>query len=277
MKRIVSIQDISCVGKCSLTVALPIISAMATEAVIIPTAVLSTHTAFKGFTFKDLTSDIKNIVNHLKSQDLSFDAMYTGYLGSFEQIEIMEWLFDTLKTPTNSIIVDPVMADHGKFYTGFDEKFAKRMAKLCSKATVVMPNITEASFMLGLPYIEKGYDKQYIHDILIGLHKLGAKYPVLTGVSFEDNKVGIMTYLSDKDEFFEYYNTRLDMSLHGTGDIFASCFTGSYVNGKGLEESLRIAVDFVCECIKCTISDTDARWYGASFEKAIPYLIERIK
>ena len=277
MKRIVTIQDISCVGKCSLTVALPIISAMSVEAAIIPTAVLSTHTAFKGFTFTDLTSDIKNIVNHWKKENLDFDAIYTGYLGSFEQIDIMEWVFDELKTNTNSIIIDPVMADHGKFYSGFDIDFAKRMAKLCNKADIVVPNITEATFMLDMPYIEEGYNKDYIKEILQGLNKLGVKYPVLTGVSFDKNKVGVMAYLSDSDEYFEYYNDKLPIALHGTGDIFASCFTGAYVNGKGLEESLRIATDYVCECMKSNLKDKDARWYGANFEEALPYLINRIK
>lgn len=277
MKRIVTIQDISCVGKCSLTVALPIISAMSVEAAIIPTAVLSTHTAFKGFTFTDLTSDIKNIVNHWKKENLDFDAIYTGYLGSFEQIDIMEWVFDELKTNTNSIIIDPVMADHGKFYSGFDIDFAKRMAKLCNKSDIVVPNITEATFMLDMPYIEEGYNKDYIKEILQGLNKLGVKYPVLTGVSFDKNKVGVMAYLSDSDEYFEYYNDKLPIALHGTGDIFASCFTGAYVNGKGLEESLRIATDYVCECMKCNLKDKDARWYGANFEEALPYLINRIK
>ncbi len=277
MKRIVTIQDISCVGKCSLTVALPIISAMSVEAAIIPTAVLSTHTAFKGFTFTDLTSDIKNIVNHWKKENLDFDAIYTGYLGSFEQIDIMEWVFDELKTNTNSIIIDPVMADHGKFYSGFDIDFAKRMAKLCNKSDIVVPNITEATFMLDMPYIEEGYNKDYIKEILQGLNKLGVKYPVLTGVSFDKNKVGVMAYLSDSDEYFEYYNDKLPIALHGTGDIFASCFTGAYVNGKGLEESLRIATDYVCECMKSNLKDKDARWYGANFEEALPYLINRIK
>ncbi|NLP22538.1 MAG: pyridoxamine kinase [Erysipelotrichaceae bacterium] len=277
MKRIVTIQDISCVGKCSLTVALPIISAMSVECAIIPTAVLSTHTAFKGFTFRDLTSDIKDIVNHWKKEDLKFDAMYTGYLGSFEQIEIMEWLFDELKTNSNHIIVDPAMADHGKFYVGFDTSFAKRMAKLCSKADIAVPNITEATFMLDMPYIESGYDRKYIEDILQGLHKLGVKYPVLTGVSFDESKLGVMAYLSDKDEYFEYYNDKLPVALHGTGDIFASTFTGAYVNGKGLEESLRIAADYVCESIKCNLEDENPIWYGANFEEAMPYLINRIK
>ncbi|NLC95970.1 MAG: pyridoxamine kinase [Erysipelotrichaceae bacterium] len=277
MKRIVTIQDISCVGKCSLTVALPIISAMSVETAIIPTAVLSTHTAFKGFTFTDLTDDIKDIVNHWKSEDLDFDAIYTGYLGSLRQIEIMKWLFDTLKTDTNSIIVDPVMADHGKFYTGFNQDFADNMANLCQKADIVVPNLTEATFMLKMPYIESGYDKQYIYDILQGLFKLGVKYPILTGVSFEEEKLGVMAYISDTDEYFEYYNDKLPIALHGTGDIFASAFTGAYVNEKGLKESLKIATDFVCECMKCNLNDKDARWYGANFEEAIPYLINRIK
>lgn len=277
MKRIVTIQDISCVGKCSLTVALPIISAMSTEAAIIPTAVLSTHTGFKGFTFTDLTDDIKKIVKHWTDEKLGFDAIYTGYLGSKEQIDVIGEVFKALKTPDNAIIVDPVMADHGEFYPGFNQEFADNMAELCKQGDIILPNLTEATFMLHKEYIESGYSREYIENILKELHLLGVKYPVLTGVSFDDSKTGVMAYIPEEDRFFEYYNDRLPASLHGTGDIFASCFTGGFANGKGLEESLKIAVDYVCECMKHTLKDENSRWYGANFEEAIPYLIERIK
>ena len=156
MKRIVTIQDISCVGKCSLTVALPIISAMGVEAAIIPTAVLSTHTMFKGFTFRDLTSDIEPIMEHWKNEGFKFDAIYTGYLGSFEQIELMHRLIAEFKGPKTKVIVDPCMADNGKLYPGFTPEFAKAMAGLCAEADIILPNLTEASFMLGEPYVGSG-------------------------------------------------------------------------------------------------------------------------
>lgn len=278
MKRILTVQDVSCVGKCSLTVALPIISAFGVETAVLPTAVLSTHTAFKqGWTFRDLTCDITNIVEHWKKENISFDSIYTGYLGSFEQLELVNKIFEDFKTNKNTIIVDPVMADNGKLYTGFDEKFAKSMAKLCEKADIVVPNLTEASFMLDVPYIEKGYTEDYVKDILIKLTNNGAKIAVLTGISFEEGKLGVYAYDSTKNEFFTYYNKHLPVSFHGTGDVFASALTGAINIGKDIKESLKIAVDYTVKCIEETMNNVNHNWYGVDFEKAIPYLIERIK
>ena len=184
MKRIVSIQDISCFGKCSLTVALPIISAMGIEACPVPTAVLSTHTGgFTGYTYRDLTNDIPSIADHWKSLGLKFDAVATGYLGSFEQIKIVSDFFDKFKTDDNLIIVDPVMAEKGHFYAGFTEDFALEMKKLCSKADVIVPNLTEAAQLLDEDYIDGGYNEEYIKNLLIRLPNLGSKRVVLTGVS----------------------------------------------------------------------------------------------
>lgn len=181
MKRILTIQDISCVGKCSLTVALPIISAMGVETSILPTAVLSTHTMFQNFTYKDLTDQVTPITNHWKNEKIEFAALYTGYLGSFEQIDLMKKLFNDFKTEDNIAFVDPAMADNGKLYPAFDEAFAKHMATLCGKADIIVPNITEACFMTGTEYKET-YDEAYVKDLLQKLTALGAKISVLTGV-----------------------------------------------------------------------------------------------
>lgn len=277
MKRILTIQDISCVGKCSLTVALPIISAFGIETSILPTAVLSTHTMFSGFTFRDLTDDIEPIKNHWLNEKITFDAMYTGYLGSKRQIDLSAQIFSDFKTENNFTLVDPVMADNGKLYTGFDLEFASNMAKLCGKADIIVPNMTEASFMLGIPYIEKGYDEDYIKDILHKLVGLGCKIAVLTGVSFDGKNLGVYAYNSTNNTYFSYFKEYLPQSFHGTGDIFASTLCGALSLGKGLEESLKIAVDYTVKCIELTIKSSDHAWYGVEFEKAIPYLIERIK
>ena len=277
MKRILTIQDISCVGKCSLTVALPVISACGVETAVLPTAVLATHTAFPSWTFKDLTDEIETIENKWKELNIGFDGLYTGYLGSFEQLKLVENIFDDFKTKTNFILVDPVMADNGKLYKGFDENFAKSMAKLCKKADIIVPNLTEASFMLGIPYVEKGYDENYIKDVLQKLCGLGAKIAVLTGVSLRDGKLGVYAYDSVNKKYFEYYREHLPVSFHGTGDIFASTLCGSIAKGKTLEDALKIAVDYTVECIKVTIENKDHNFYGVDFETAIPYLVERIK
>lgn len=276
MKRIVTIQDISCVGKCSLTVALPIISAMGVETAVIPTAVLSTHTAFPEFTFRDLTGELPAVAGNWKNQGLHFDAIYTGYLGSIEQLELVSQFFDEFKTPENFIFLDPVMGDHGKLYTGFVPAFAKEMAKLCAKADVIVPNLTEAAFLLDIPYPGEDCNRQYLQEILVELSKLGAKKTVLTGVSLQPGMLGVMGYDREEGRFFRKETERLPSSFHGTGDIFASACVGGLMNGLDLGQSLAVAMDFTSESIRCTLRDPEARWYGVNFEQALPFLIHRL-
>ncbi len=274
MKKVVTVQDISCFGKCSLTVALPIISAMGIETAVIPTAVLSTHTGgFEGYTFRDLTDDIPDIANHWKKLNLKFNAVYTGYLGSEKQINIVSEFFDDFRTEDNFIVVDPVLGDNGKFYAGFTDEFAVKMAELCSKADYIIPNMTEASFMLGIPYTEN-YDKKYVEDVLRRLAKLGCKTPVLTGVHFDDKQQGAAAYDSVNDKFYYSLNENIKRSVHGTGDIFASVFTGAVTLGKNLQQTLDIAVNYTLECIKATVPYFDEMWYGSCFELCIGKLIE---
>lgn len=277
MKRIATVQDISCVGKCSLTVALPIISAMGVEAAVLPTAVLSTHTAFKGFTFRDLTDDITPIIEHWKKEKITFDAIYTGYLGSFKQLELISKFFADFRSSTSLIFVDPCMADNGSLYSGFTKEFALAMADLAGKADVIVPNMTEASFMLGIPYKADNYDEKYVKDILLKLASLGAKKIVLKGVSLEKGKIGIMGYDSEKNNFSSYFHEKLPTSFHGTGDIFASVCVGALMNDLSLEESVKLAADFVVQSIKATISHKDYNWYGVDFESAFPFLINALK
>ena len=277
MKRIVTIQDISCVGKCSLTVALPIISAMGVEAAVVPTAVLSTHTAFKNFTFHDLTNQIESIAQHWKQEKIGFDAIYTGYLGSFEQIRLVTDFIRDFRTPENVVFVDPAMADNGKLYPGFDQEFADCMATLCGHADVIVPNLSEAAFMLHKPYLAAGeYNEQDIRDLLKELTGLGAKIAVLTGVSLEKGKLGVMGYDSVRDEYFSYYTKHLPVSFHGTGDVFASTCVGAIALEKPLLEALSIAADYTVDCIQKTIDDPNPNWYGVNFEQALAGLIKRL-
>lgn len=277
MKRIVTIQDISCVGKCSLTVALPVISACGVEAAVIPTAVLSTHTAFNDFTFCDLTDEITPVTKIWKKENIGFDAIYTGYLGSFRQIELMTEFFDDFKTDDNIIFIDPVMGDHGKLYPGFTQEFADSMASLCGKADVIVPNLTEACFMLNEEYKEVGYTEEYIKNILRRLCGLGCKNAVLTGVSFEEGKLGIMAYNRESDSFLSYYTEKVKASFHGTGDVFSSACVGALMRGLSLEGALKTAANFTVESIKATMRDQEHNWYGVNFEEAIPYLIDELK
>lgn len=281
MKRILTVQDISCVGKCSLTVALPIISAMGVEAAILPTAVLSTHTMFKGFTFRDLTEDITPICDHWKKEQINFDAIYTGYLGSFEQIELVEKMFaefttlSTSETGKTLKFVDPCMADNGKLYPGFTEEFAIRMSKLAGQADIIVPNLTEASFMLGIPYKESGYDEKYIKDILLKLAALGTKKVVVKGVSFNTDELGIMSYDSQTKQFSSYFHEKLPTSFHGTGDIYASVCLGALMQGKTLDQALKLAADFVVRSIKATLAHKDHNTYGVDFESEFGWLLNQ--
>lgn len=273
MKRVLTIQDISCLGKCSLTIALPVISALGSETVILPTAVLSTHTMFKNFTVKDLSDQIDPIVNHWKSENVTFDAIYTGYLGTIEQIDQMKALFKTFKTDENIIVVDPVMADNGKLYPAFDMAYAKKNAELCGEADIIVPNITEACFMTDTEYREE-YDESYIKELLSKLNELGAGISVLTGVSLEKGKTGVMGYDRRTKEYYVYQNDRIDASYHGTGDLFSSTCVGEMMKGRSWQDAMRIAADYTAHTIDVTLQNPKKPWYGVDFEATIPELIE---
>ena len=276
MKRIVTIQDISCVGKCSLTVALPIISAMGVETAIVPTAVLSTHTMFQNPTCVDLTDEIEPISRHWGSEQITFDAIYTGYLASDRQISLVGDFFRTFHREDAPIIVDPAMADNGKLYPAFSPEFPQQMKKLCSQADIILPNITEAALLTGLPYKET-YDRAYPEELLKALAALGPRYSVLTGVSLAPGRLGIMGYDAKENRFFQYATEHLPVSYHGTGDIFASTFTGALVRGRSLEEALQIACDYVVETIQVTMNNPNSRSYGVDFETTIPWLVKRLE
>ena len=276
MKRIMTIQDISCVGKCSLTVALPIISAAGVETAVLPTAVLSTHTAFPKFTFRDLTDEIEPIGDTLRELGIDFDAIYTGYLGSFEQLDLVDKFISDFKGKDTFVLIDPVMADNGKLYKGFTEEFAHAMATLCAKADLIVPNITEAAYMLDVPY-NPDYDEEYIRSLLKQLTTLGCPRAALTGISFSEDKIGVYYYDSTTDTYFKYFNEKLPTSYHGTGDTYASAALGAIMRGIPVERALAIAVDFTLECMKKTEEDPTHRFYGVNFESALPYYIELIK
>lgn len=269
-KRIVAIHDISCFGKCSLTVALPIISSAGIEVSVIPTAVLSTHTGgFVGYTYRDLTDDIIPIADHWQSLNLKFDAVYTGFLGSFSQLDIVSEIFDRLKTEDNIILVDPVMADNGKLYKIFSDNFPEGMKKLCSKADIIVPNITEALLLLGQPYIEGPYTIPYIEKILKNLSETGPKQVVLTGVYFDDKKIGTASYDKKTDTISYALSSRIKGNYHGTGDVLASALLSAILRGFSIDKAAKIAVDFTEESIARTkAAGTDIR-FGVNFEEGL--------
>ena len=276
-KRIAAVHDISCLGRCSLTVCLPIVSAAGVEVGVIPTAVLSTHTGgFTGYTYRDLTEDILPIVRHWVSLGNRFDAIYTGYLGSFEQLDIVAGLFDTFRREDNLILVDPVMADNGKLYSTFSPEFPKGMARLCGKADVIVPNMTEACLLVERPYREGPYSPEYIESILYALAELGPKKIVLTGVCFDEKRLGTATLDSSSGRIAYTLSERIEGSYHGTGDVFASALLAALLNDFDLDAAARIAVDFTCGCILRTReAGTDIR-YGVNFEDGLPGLLHAL-
>lgn len=276
MKRVMSIQDISCVGKCSLTVALPIISAAGIETSIVPTAVLSTHTMFSGFTFRDLTNDMEGIRDHWLKEGFKFDAIYTGYLGSERQINLVASYFDSFKGENTHVIVDPAMADGGKLYFGFDEHFAREMGRLCGKADIILPNISEAALMLGEEYPGEEAGEETIKDLLLKLTSLGSKVVVITGVTHSDGTFGFHGYDTETKEFFKYGTEKIGMKSHGTGDVFASAFTGAFVNGFDTFKALTIAADYTAACIKNSYNDPDHVNYAVNFELELPKYISML-
>lgn len=273
MKRVLTIQDISCLGKCSLTIALPVISALGSETVILPTAVLSTHTMFRNFTCKDLSDQIEPIAEHWKSEGVSFDAIYTGYLGTIGQIDQIKELFRSFRDEKTVIIVDPVMADNGKLYPAFDMDYVRKNAELCAEADIIVPNITEASLMTGMEYREE-YDEAYIKELLAALNELGAGVSVLTGVSLEKGKTGVMGYDRATGDYYVYQNRRIDASYHGTGDLFSSTCVGEVMRGKDWRDAMRIAADYTAHTIEVTLQNPKKPWYGVDFEATIPELLQ---
>lgn len=277
-KRVAAIHDLSGFGKCSLTVALPILSAAGIETSALPTAFLSTHTGgISGYTYRDLTADMRPVMQHWKSLDIRFDAIYTGYLGSFEQLDIVKEFFDTFRTEDNLILVDPVMGDNGELYTSFTHEFAAGMRSLCQKADIIVPNLTEASLLLDEPFCPGPYTASYIESILLKLSELGPKKIVLTGVFFNEDELGAATYDRTTNTTDYVFTQKIPGYYHGTGDVFASALLAALLNDFNLIESAAIAVKFTTDSIRRTYNaKTDYR-FGVNFEQSFPDFLKELK
>lgn len=271
MKRIITLQDITCVGKCALTVALPVISTFGIEACPLPTALLSNHTAFESFKFFDLHDKMQEIIPELKKQGFNFDGIYSAYLGSKEQIDTVCAFIDEFKQENSLVLVDPVMGDNGKLYAGFDADFPKEMQKLCKKADIIVPNVTEASFLLNKSKLYYS-DANWLMLQMQRLCELGPKICVITGVELK-GKVGAAIYDKTTGEFYCYLKEKIDRTFHGTGDLFASTLFSALIKGFSNKKALKLAVDFTYEAMKATVANIDASWYGVDFETVLPKLI----
>lgn len=270
-RRILTIQDISCVGQCSMTVALPILSACGHECCILPTALLSTHTGgFGAPVVTHLTDAIDSMADHWKKAGITFDAIYTGYLGSISAIEAAGRICSSLLAPGGVLIADPAMADHGKLYSGLDASYAKAMEAFCRRADVILPNLTETAMMASLPCPESP-EKTDIRQLL---EKLDHGCVVLTGVGASPEETGAAVWKDGTLSFASH--AKLTGSYHGTGDIFASAFVGALMQERTVEEAAQIAGLFTCECIRQTL-EAPAHWYGVKFEAALPELIRLLQ
>ena len=278
MKRLLTIQDLSCVGQCSTTVALPLVSACGVECAVLPPAMLSNHTAagFKGWSFCDLTDEMAKVEAKWVEQGIKFDAFYTGYVCE-QHIDRILSIMRTCAAPGAIRIVDPAMADDGVLYRGFAPDFPSKMARLCECADYLLPNITEAALLTGNDPVLFGAGtsrprREDIERLIAKLHGIGAKTIVLTGVSFEEGQLG--TAVSDGKSITYDFNPKNPRNSHGTGDVFASIFAGAVLRGKSAFEAAALAADMVCASIEATDPD---HWYGVSFEKVIPDLISALR
>jgi pyridoxine kinase len=269
-KNILAVHDISCVGKCSLTVALPILSAAGCTVSVLPTAVLSTHTGgFEGYTFRDLTGDLPGILEHWRRLGLRFDAIYSGYLGSFEQLHLVSRLVDEFRAPGAQVCVDPVMADNGRLYASFGPDFPPGMAALCRRADLILPNRTEAALLVDRPYREGAQSRAETEDVLHRLSALGPRRVALTGVSFSPDETGCAVYDRETDKTGYVFSRKIEGCYHGTGDVFASALIGALANGFSLLRAARAAVDFTAGAIARThLAGTDVR-FGVNFEEGL--------
>ena len=267
MSRIVSVQDISCVGQCSLTVALPILSAKGIECSILPSGILSTHTGgFSGFSFLDLTDEMTKIIEHWEKEKLTFDAIYTGYIGDVRQFDIIRDLRKLLN-PGGKLYVDPAMADQGKLYLALSEDIVDGMRGIIAEADMIMPNLTEACFLIGREYKEE-FSKSEIRDLIESLSKLGPSTVILTGVSYEEGKIGAVAFDRTTNEWTEYFADKVTQSYPGTGDIFSSILVADLINGLSLYDTLKDACEFIVKSIKNTLDDPNHP-YGVKFEKTL--------
>ncbi|MBQ6349593.1 MAG: pyridoxamine kinase [Methanobrevibacter sp.] len=271
--KILTIQDISCFGQCSITVALPVISAFGIETAILPSAVLSTHTSgFTDFTVRDLTEDLPEIRKHWEKEGISFDAIYTGFIASAEQLDYIKDIIDSRLNSEGLVFVDPAMADHGEFYNGFDQEFADKMGELCKLGDFILPNTTEACFILHKPWKEE-FTKEEMLEMANELSEFTKRYVILKGDTHKENELG-MIVLDKKESTCEFvYNDKIDYVSHGTGDVFASAFVGSTMIGKSPTEAAKVAGEFTKKAIEKTIGDENHK-YGVKFEQVIPELYD---
>lgn len=275
-KRAALINDISCLGRCSLTAAMPIISACGIESVPLPTGIFSAHTEFDGYVKSDLTDKIESIAEHWKTLGIRFDCIYSGYLASSEQSEILKKFLLDFKKSDTLYVVDPVMGDNGVFYKGIDDSFVSEMRFLCSLADVIVPNVTEACMLARIEPSNEPYGTDFVKELLISMRNLTAARIVVTGVELGDGQIGCAVYDSLSGRANMFFTPKSEGRFPGTGDVFASALTAAIMNGIDFTDAVQIAMGFTCKCVEKTAEIDCERKFGLCFEPQIKDLIEEI-
>ena len=267
MPSVLSIQDLSCMGKCSLTVALPILSCMGISTSVLPTAVLSTHTGFPGAAVQPMTENLLPFANHMASVGGEFDTVCTGYLSDPHQANIVCEILDQFQ---GLKVIDPAMGAHGKLYSRMTEEHVEAMKELCRRGDFLLPNLTEAAFLTGIPYRENP-NGMYLIELAEALCEFGPKGVIITGVDWSDGMTGWGGMQNGR--FFSYQAKRIGRSQHGTGDMFSAVTAGALTLGKNLPVAATLAARFVEQTILATPASTP---FGANFDPILPWLWEQI-
>ena len=270
---VAAIHDMSGFGRCSLTVAIPVLSAMGVQCCPLPTAFLSTHTGgFEGFTFLDMTDELPKVAAHWKSLHLDFQAIYSGFLGSERQIAIVEDFLREFRGADTIVVIDPVMGDHGAVYQTYTPAMCAGMARLAELADVITPNLTEAALLLDIPYGELPVGEAGFREIVERLSLDGRRSVVLTGASTAPELTGAMCFDARTGWTKAVQTRRVPQEFHGTGDVFASVLTGALVQGASLPDAARQAVDFVRACAERTARAGIPMREGVEFEPLLGLL-----
>ena len=270
-QRVIAINDISSFGKCSLTVAISILGAAGLETCAVPTAVLSAHTGFKGYTFCDLTENILPSAEHWKSLGLEFDGIYSGYLGSVKQVDYVSKLMDMFDVKIK--LVDPVMGDDGILYDGFSDDYCEHMKKLIKRADIIVPNVTESCLLTGCEYKEE-HSKEYIDGLINALNEICDASVIVTGINSKEDKISTAVCENGITRYIE--NDKQRAVYSGTGDVFASTFMSAIMHGNSLFDATVISAEFVGECIELTKKFSSTRHYGINFELNTKSLLKKL-
>ena len=268
--RIAAIHDLSCFGRCSLTMALPVLSAMGCQCCPLPTALLSAHTGISGFTFLDTTDEMRRISAHWSQLSLHFQAIYTGFLGSAPQISLVEDFLRRFHAPDTLLVMDPVMGDHGTPYKTCTPALRQGLRELVAQADVITPNLTEAAILLDIPYHES--QTADASELVRALSLQGQRSIVLTGYAAAPGQVGALCYDRDTRQVEAVQTARVPQDFPGTGDLFASVLTGALTRGAPLLQAARTAVDFVGSCVARSVAEGAGEAEGVDFEPLLRQL-----